>query len=59
MATSIQLIVKRTLAHWRLLSAVVIGVTLAVTIMSSSVVYFEALRDDLEWALSTWSSLRR
>ena len=45
MGSSLQLIGKRTLAHWRLLSAVLIGVVLAVTIMSASVVYFEALRD--------------
>jgi len=50
---SIQLIVKRTLAHWRLLSAVVIGMVLASTIMASSVVFFDALRDvALQRALS-------
>ena len=42
---SFQLIVKRTLAHWRLLSAVVVGVVLAATIMASSVIFFDALRD--------------
>ena len=42
---SFQLIVKRTLAHWRLLSAVVVGVVLASTIMASSVIFFDALRD--------------
>ena len=51
---SFQLIVKRTLAHWRLLSAVVVGVVLASTIMASSVVFFDALRDvALQRALST------
>ena len=51
---SLQLIVKRTLAHWRLLSAVVIGVVLASTIMASSVIFFDALRDvALQRALST------
>ncbi|MBO03710.1 MAG: hypothetical protein CL731_01650 [Chloroflexi bacterium] len=42
---SFQLIVKRTLSHWRLLSAVVVGVVLAATIMASSVIFFDALRD--------------
>ena len=51
---SLQLIVKRTLAHWRLLSAVVVGVVLASTIMASSVMFFDALRDvALQRALST------
>ena len=51
---SFQLIVKRTLAHWRLLSAVVVGVVLAATIMASSVIFFDALRDvALQRALST------
>ncbi|SVD42663.1 uncharacterized protein METZ01_LOCUS395517, partial [marine metagenome] len=44
-SNSFQLIVKRTLAHWRLLSAVVVGVVLASTIMASSVIFFDALRD--------------
>ena len=51
---SFQLIVKRTLAHWRLLSAVVVGVVLASTIMASSVIFFDALRDvALQRALSS------
>jgi ABC-type lipoprotein release transport system permease subunit len=51
---SLQLIVKRTLAHWRLLSAVVVGVVLASTIMASSVIFFDSLRDvALQRALST------
>jgi hypothetical protein len=53
-SNSFQLIVKRTLAHWRLLSAVVVGVVLASTIMASSVIFFDALRDvALQRALST------
>ena len=36
---------KRTIANWRLLSAVIIGSILAGTIMSATVVYFESLRD--------------
>ena len=54
---SLQLVVKRTLAHWRLLSAVVVGVVLASTIMASSVIFFNALRDvALQRALSTHTS---
>lgn len=45
MGNSLQLILKRTLANWRLLSAVIIGSVLAGAIMSASVVYFESLRD--------------
>lgn len=45
LVTSLQLIGRRTLSHWRLLTAVVIGVLLAVTIMAGSVIYFDALRD--------------
>jgi len=53
LGNSFQLIVKRTLAHWRLLSAVVVGVVLAATIMASSVIFFDALRDvALQRALS-------
>ena len=40
-----QLVVKRALAHWRLLSYVVIGVVLASSILSGTVIYFEALRE--------------
>lgn len=43
--TSLQLIARRSMAHWRLLAAVIIGVLLAVTIMAASVVYFDSLRD--------------
>ncbi len=39
------MVLKRTASHWRLTSAVVIGVVLAVAIMSSSVIFFESLRD--------------
>ena len=45
LAASFQLIVKRALAHWRLLTAVVVGVLLAVTIMATSSVYFDSLRE--------------
>jgi ABC-type antimicrobial peptide transport system permease subunit len=52
-SNSLQLIVKRTLSHWRLLSAVVVGVVLASMIMASSVIFFGALRDlALQRALS-------
>ena len=40
-----QLVAKRALAHWRLLSYVVIGVVLASAILSGTVIYFEALRE--------------
>ena len=40
-----QLVAKRALAHWRLLSYVVVGVVLASAILSGTVIYFEALRE--------------
>ena len=40
-----QLVAKRALAHWRLLSYVVIGVVLASAILSGTIIYFEALRE--------------
>ena len=43
--TAWTLVAKQSFAHWRLLSAVVMGVVLATTIMSGTVVYFDALRD--------------
>ena len=49
-----QLVVKRALAHWRLLSYVVIGVVLASSILSGTVIYFEALRE-----LALMNSLER
>ena len=39
------MVTKRTLAGWRLLSSVVIGVLLASAIMAGTVVYFDSLRD--------------
>ncbi|MCH9009331.1 MAG: hypothetical protein IIC21_01735 [Chloroflexi bacterium] len=39
------LVIKRSIAQWRLLSTVIIGVLLATTIMSGTVIYFEALRE--------------
>ena len=36
---------KRSLAHWRLLSTVVIGVLLSSTVMAGTVIYFDALRE--------------
>ncbi len=36
---------KRSLAHWRLLVSVVIGVLLAAAIMAGTVIYFDALRE--------------
>ncbi|MDP6452547.1 MAG: hypothetical protein QF898_04490 [SAR202 cluster bacterium] len=43
--TAWQLVVKRSLAHWRLLSSVIVGVLLASTIMAGMVIYFQALQD--------------
>ena len=40
-----QLVVKRGLANWRLLSSVALGVLLASAIMSGTVIYFDALRE--------------
>ena len=49
-----QLVLKRALAHWRLLSSVIIGVLMASTIMGGTVIYFDALRN-----LALETSLRR
>ncbi|MBI4219858.1 MAG: FtsX-like permease family protein, partial [Chloroflexi bacterium] len=43
--SSLQLVARRSLSHWRLLLAVIVGVLLAVTIMAASIVYFDSLRD--------------
>ena len=43
--TAWQLVVKQGLAHWRLLSTVVLGVLLASAIMSGTVIYYDALRE--------------
>ncbi len=39
------LVVRRSLAHWRLLSTVVVGVVLASAVMSGTVIYYDALRE--------------
>ncbi len=39
------MVTKRSLANWRLLSSVVIGVVLASAIMAGTVIYFDSLRD--------------
>ena len=47
------MVARRSLANWKLLSSVVIGVVLASTIMAGTVIYFDSLRDlALESALS-------
>ena len=47
------MVTKRSLANWRLLSSVVIGVVLASAIMAGMVIYFDSLRDlALESALA-------
>lgn len=45
MISTWQLVARRALAHWKLLSYVVIGVVLASAILSGTVIYFEALRE--------------
>ena len=40
-----QLVGRRSLAHWRLLSPVVVGVLLASAMMAGTVLYFDSLRD--------------
>ncbi len=39
------MVLKRSLANWRLLSSVVVGVVLASAIMAGTVIYFDSLRD--------------
>ena len=52
-----QFVIKRSLAHWRLLSSVVLGVLLASSIMSGTVIYFDALREiALRSALSQYTA---
>ena len=43
--TTWQLVAKRSLANWRLLSSVVLGVLMASTIMAGTVIYFDTLRE--------------
>lgn len=45
LASAWVMVIKRALAHWRLLSAVIIGVVLACAIMAGTIVYFESLRE--------------
>ncbi|MBM3934187.1 MAG: ABC transporter permease [SAR202 cluster bacterium] len=40
-----QLVVKRGVAHWRMLMYVMVGVLLASAILSGTVIYFDALKD--------------
>ena len=42
---AVKLIFSRTLTHWRLLLPVILGVLLASTVMATSEVYFQSLRD--------------
>ena len=39
------LVLRRSIAHWRMLSAVLVGVFLASAVMSGAVIYFESLRE--------------
>jgi ABC-type antimicrobial peptide transport system permease subunit len=43
--TTWQFVLKRGLANWKLMSAVLLGVLLASAIMSGTVIYFDALRE--------------
>ncbi len=43
--TTWRFVLKRSMAHWRLLSAVVVGVVLASAIMSGTVIYFDSLKE--------------
>jgi hypothetical protein len=43
--TTWRFVLKRSLAHWRLLSTVVVGVVLASAIMSGTVIYFDSLKE--------------
>ncbi len=43
-ASAWQLVVKRSLAQWRLLSSVFVGVLLATAMMAAAAVYFESIR---------------
>ena len=55
-ATSLRLIARRSMAHLRLLIAVIAGIVLAVAIMSATFIYFDSLRNiALEHALEQQS----
>ena len=45
LANTWSLVTKRSVSHWKLLISVVVGVMLASTIMSGTVIYFDALRE--------------
>lgn len=45
LVTAWQLAVRSSLAHWKLLSSVVLGVLLASAVMAGTVIYFDALRE--------------
>ena len=52
------LVAKRSLANWRLLSSVVIGVLLASAVMAGTVIYFDSLRElALRAALASYDPL--
>ena len=40
-----QYVIRRSIAHWKLLSSVMLGVLLASSIMAGTVIYFDALRE--------------
>ena len=45
LASAWHLVARRGIAHWRLLSAVVLGVLLASAVMAGTVIYYDALRE--------------
>ncbi|MCH7907950.1 MAG: hypothetical protein IIB26_11030, partial [Chloroflexi bacterium] len=44
-STSLRLIARRSVAHIRLLTAVIAGVVIAVAIMAATFIYFDSLRN--------------
>ena len=43
--TAVALVGRRSMAHWKMLAYVLVGVVLACTILAGMVVYFDALRE--------------
>ena len=55
--TSLRLIARRSIAHFKLLIAVIAGVVIAVAIMAATFIYFDSLRNlALRHALEQQSS---
>ena len=45
LATAWPMVIKRSLANWKLFSSVVLGVLLASAVMAGTVIFFDSLRD--------------